>query len=92
MFFNKFKNGAGDYSIPMVRLDVMPEDTPDDLKYLYDNRVELTFDLPLSEVVFDFFDKLKSATHGYASLDYEISDYKPSDMVKVDMLLNGISV
>ncbi len=60
-----------------------------DLKYLYDNRVEINFDLPLAEVVFDFFDKLKSATHGYASFDYEIADYRKSDMVKVDMLLNG---
>lgn len=60
-----------------------------DLQYLYDNRVQINFELPLCEVVFDFFDKLKSATHGYASLDYQISDYKKSDMVKVDMLLNG---
>ena len=60
-----------------------------DLQYLYDNRVQLNFELPLCEVVFDFFDKLKSATHGYASLDYQISDYKKSDMVKVDLLLNG---
>ncbi|MBQ8425980.1 MAG: translation elongation factor 4 [Clostridia bacterium] len=60
-----------------------------DLQYLYDNRVQLNFDLPLCEVVFDFFDKLKSVTHGYASLDYEMADYKKSDMVKVDMLLNG---
>ncbi len=59
------------------------------LQYLYDNRVQIDFELPLAEVVFDFFDKLKSATHGYASLDYEISEYKRSDMVKVDMLLNG---
>lgn len=59
------------------------------LQYLYDNRVQIDFDLPLCEVVFDFFDKLKSATHGYASLDYEISTYRKSDMVKVDMLLNG---
>ena len=60
-----------------------------DLQYLYDNRVQMNFELPLCEVVFDFFDKLKSATHGYATLDYDISDYKRSDMVKVDMLLNG---
>ena len=60
-----------------------------DMQYLADNRVKLDFDLPLCEVVYDFFDKLKSATHGYASFDYEISDYQKSDMVKVDMLLNG---
>ncbi len=60
-----------------------------DMQYLADNRVKLDFELPLCEVVYDFFDKLKSATHGYASFDYEISEYQKSDMVKVDMLLNG---
>ena len=60
-----------------------------DMQYLADNRVKLDFDLPLCEVVYDFFDKLKSATHGYASFDYEMADYQKSDMVKVDMLLNS---
>ena len=60
-----------------------------DMQYLADNRVKLDFDLPLCEVVYDFFDKLKSTTHGYASFDYEMSGYQKSDMVKVDMLLNG---
>ena len=60
-----------------------------DMQYLADNRVKLDFDLPLCEVVYDFFDKLKSATHGYASFDYEIAGYQKSEMVKVDMLLNG---
>jgi len=60
-----------------------------DMQYLSENRVRLDFELPLCEVVYDFFDKLKSATHGYASFDYEIADYQKSDMVKVDMLLNG---
>ncbi len=60
-----------------------------DMQYLADNRVRLDFELPLAEVVFDFFDKLKSTTHGYASFDYEISGYQKSDMVKVDMLLNS---
>ncbi len=60
-----------------------------DMQYLTENRVKIDFELPLCEVVFDFFDKLKSTTHGYASFDYEISEYKKSDMVKVDMLLNG---
>jgi len=62
-----------------------------DMQYIADSRVKLDFDLPLCEVVYDFFDKLKSSTHGYASFDYEISDYKESDMVKVDMLLNSES-
>jgi len=57
--------------------------------YISQNRVELIFNLPLAEVVFDFFDKLKSTSKGYASLDYEIADEKPGDMIKLDILLNG---
>ena len=60
-----------------------------DMQYLAQDRVKLDFDFPLCEVVYDFFDKLKSATHGYASFDYEMAGYQKSDMVKVDMLLNG---
>lgn len=60
-----------------------------DMQYLADNRVKLNFELPLAEVVFDFFDKLKSTTHGYASFDYEMAGFQRSDMVKVDMLLNS---
>lgn len=60
--------------------------------YLTDQRVELTFDIPLAEIVFDFYDKLKSVSRGYASLDYHISGYKKAKLVKLDILLNGESV
>ena len=61
----------------------------DTMEYLDDNRVNVIYYLPLSEIIFDFFDRLKSGTRGYASLDYEISGYQPSNLVKIDILLNG---
>lgn len=57
--------------------------------YLTSNRVEVTFDMPLSEIVFGFYDKLKSISKGYASFDYHITDYKKADLVRLDTLLNG---
>ena len=62
------------------------------LEYFDDTRMILTYELPLSEIVYNFFDKLKSYTKGYASFDYEFSDYKKSDLVKLDVLLNGTVV
>ena len=59
------------------------------MTYLDKTRVKIDYDLPLGEIIYDFFDKLKSATKGYASFDYEIGDFQPSDLVKVDILLNG---
>ncbi len=60
-----------------------------DMKYIDTNRTELHYDLPLNEIIYDFFDALKSRSKGYASLDYEISEYRPSKLVKLDILLNG---
>jgi len=57
--------------------------------YLSSNRAELTFDLPLAEIVFDFYDKLKSISKGYASFDYQMSDYRKAKLVKLDILVNG---
>jgi GTP-binding protein LepA len=65
-----------------------------DIKYLGSSgkRVQVTYAMPLAEVVFDFFDKLKSVSRGYASLDYELAGYQPADLVKLDILLNGEAV
>ncbi len=60
-----------------------------ELKYITKERVQVMYDLPLSEMVFDFYDKLKGLTKGYASMDYEFSGYEESDLVKVDVLLNN---
>ena len=63
-----------------------------DMQYLDTRLVELHYQMPLNEIIYDFFDALKAATRGYASLDYELSGYRPSDLVKVDLLLNGDQV
>ena len=60
-----------------------------DLRYVGTKRVQITYDIPLAEVVFDFFDKLKSVSRGYASLDYELKGFEEADLVKLDILING---
>lgn len=62
------------------------------MEYLDDTRVNVIYEMPLSEIIFNFFDRLKSSTHGYASLDYDVDGYRQSDLVKVDILLNGDKV
>jgi GTP-binding protein LepA len=57
--------------------------------YLAKGRVELTSEMPLAEVLFDFYDRLKSATRGYASMDYELIGYRPNQLVRLDLLING---
>jgi GTP-binding protein LepA len=60
-----------------------------DMKYITSSRVIIIYEIPFAEIVFDFFDKLKSTTKGYASLDYEVIDFREADLVKLDMLING---
>jgi GTP-binding protein LepA len=59
------------------------------MSYLDEKRVEIVYDMPLAEVLFDFYDRLKSISRGYASFDYDITDYKPTELAKMDILLNG---
>lgn len=60
-----------------------------DMQYLDTKRVELIYEMPLAEVLFDFYDKIKSYSRGYASFDYEVIDYRPTELVKIDILING---
>ena len=74
---------------PIMELCQEKRGTYLNMEYLDESRVAIYYDIPLAEVVYDFFDKLKSYTKGYASFDYEVTDYKESNLVKMDILLNG---
>lgn len=78
-----------EYVGPIMELSQEKRGEYANMTYLDENRVMLHYSLPLSEIIFDYFDRLKSVSRGYASLDSELSGYRPSDMVKVDILLNG---
>ena len=81
-----------EYVGPVMNLCIGKRGILKNQHYLTSDRVELTFELPLGEIVFDFYDKLKSISKGYASFDYYISGYQPSNLVRLDILLNGESV
>ena len=78
-----------EYIGPIMELCQDKRGTFKNMEYLDETRVTINYEIPLSEIVYDFFDKLKSYTKGYASFDYEITDYKESNLVKMDILLNG---
>lgn len=81
-----------EYIGPIIALCIDKRGEIKNQVYLTSDRVELTFELPLAEIVFDFFDKLKTISRGYASLDYELIGYRQSNMVKLDIMLNGDKV
>ena len=78
-----------DFIGPVIKLCMDKRGQLKNQNYLTTDRIEITFDLPLGEVVFDFYDKLKSISKGYASFDYYINGYQPSKLVKLEILLNG---
>ena len=78
-----------DYVGPIMELCQKKRGVFIDMQYLDETRVHVNYEIPLGEIVYDFFDQLKSSTKGYASFDYELIGYKPSKLVKMDILLNG---
>jgi GTP-binding protein LepA len=77
------------YMGPVMKLCLERRGSNTNYQYLTSSRLEMFFELPLAEVVFDFYDRLKSITQGYGSFDYELKDYKETDLVKLDILING---
>jgi GTP-binding protein LepA len=82
----------GEFVGTMMELNREKRGTYIQMDYISVNRVSLIYELPLSEIVYDYYDQLKSRTRGYASLDYEMTDYREADLVKLDILLNGEAV
>ncbi len=78
-----------DYVGAVIKLCQQRRGEQQGIQYASQNRVIITYELPLAEVLFDFFDKLKSVTRGYASMDYELKGYRPNQLVRLDMLING---
>lgn len=74
---------------PIIALCTEKRGEQKNMQYLDEKRVELTYEMPLAEVLFDFYDRLKSYSRGYASFDYEVNGYRSSDLVKIDILING---
>ena len=81
-----------DYIGPIMKLGQERRGVYNGMHYIDTARVEFDWEFPLGEIVLDFYDRLKSATRGYASFDYEMADYRESDLVKLDMLINGESI
>ena len=78
-----------EYIGPIMQLSQDKRGIYKDMVYIDDNRNQLIYEMPLSEIIFEYFDKLKSVSRGYASLDYEIIGYRPGNLVKMDILING---
>jgi GTP-binding protein LepA len=76
----------------IISLCVEKRGVQTNMQYLDEKRVEITYEMPLAEVLFDFYDRLKSVSRGYASFDYDVIGFKPTDLVKIDILINGKSV
>jgi GTP-binding protein LepA len=77
------------YMGAVMKLSLDNRGTNKNYQYLTNNRLEMIFELPLAEVIFDFYDRLKSVTQGYGSFDYDVIDYRETDLVKIDILING---
>jgi GTP-binding protein LepA len=81
-----------EYMGNIIPLCLEKRGTQRNMEYLDERRIQIIFDMPLAEIVYDFYDRLKSVSRGYASFDYEITSYQPADLVRVDILVNGKQV